>query len=54
MISNVYASNLARLVNLEEWRLYRMKSHDCHVFIQILIPTTYKDLCLRGIYDALT
>jgi hypothetical protein len=31
-----------------------MKSHDCHVFMQTLIPLAYRDLLLKGIWDALT
>jgi len=30
--------NISRLVNIEECRLYEMKSYDCHVFMQTLIP----------------
>jgi hypothetical protein len=30
-----------------------MKSNDCHVFIQTLIPLAYRDLLLKGIWDAL-
>jgi len=29
-----HASNISRLVNLEECRLYGIKSHDCHMFMQ--------------------
>jgi len=36
-----HASNISRLVNLEDYRLYGMKSYDCHVFIQTLIPLSY-------------
>jgi hypothetical protein len=28
-----HASNISRLVNTKECRLYGMKSHDCHVFM---------------------
>jgi len=31
--SNGYASNISRFVNLEDDRLYGMKSHDYHLFI---------------------
>jgi len=44
-----HASNISRLVNMEEYRLYGMKSHDCHVFIQTLIPLAYRDLLPKGI-----
>jgi hypothetical protein len=33
--------------------LYGMKSHDCHVFMQTLIPLAYRDLLPKGIWDAL-
>jgi len=49
-----YASNISRLVNMEECRLYEMKSHDCHVFMQTLIPLAFRDLLPKGIWDALT
>ena len=39
---------------MEECRLYRMKSHDCHVFIQTLIPLASRDLLPKGIWNALT
>jgi len=49
-----HASNILRLVNTEECRLYGMKSHDCHVFMQTLIPLAFRDLLSKGIWDALT
>jgi hypothetical protein len=49
-----HASNISRLVNMEECRLYGMKSHDCHVFMQTLIPLAFRDLLPKGIWDALT
>jgi hypothetical protein len=36
-----HASNISRLVNTEECKLYEMKSHECHMFIQTLIPLAY-------------
>jgi hypothetical protein len=39
---------------MEECKLYGMKSHDFHVFMQILIPLAYRDLLSKGIWDALT
>jgi len=46
---NGHASNISGLVNMEECRLYRMKSHDCHVFMKTLIPLAYRDLLPKGI-----
>jgi len=51
--SDGHASNISRLVNMEECRLYGMKSHDCHVFIQTLIPLAFHDLLPKRIWDAL-
>jgi hypothetical protein len=44
-----HASNISRLVNLKDYRLYGMKSHACHVFMQTLIPLAYCDLLPKGI-----
>jgi hypothetical protein len=52
--SDGHALNISRLVNTEECRLYGMKSHDFHVFIQTLIPLTFCDLLPKRIWDALT
>jgi hypothetical protein len=49
-----HALNISRLVNMEECRLFGMKSHDCHVFMQTLIPLAFHDLLPKGIWDALT
>ena len=38
-----YASNIARCVNTKDWRIQGLKSHDCHVILQRLLP-----LALRG------
>jgi hypothetical protein len=49
-----HASNISRMVNIEDCRLYGMKSHDCHVFMQTLIPLAFRDLLPKGMWDALT
>ena len=38
-----YASNISHRVNIKECRIVGMKSHDCHIFLQRLLP-----LALRG------
>ena len=35
---NGYASNLGRCVDMNEGKLFRMKSHDCHVLIEEILP----------------
>jgi len=44
-----HASNISRLVNMEECRLCGIKSHDYHVFMQTLIPLAYCDFLSKGI-----
>ncbi|KAL8170682.1 LOW QUALITY PROTEIN: hypothetical protein V2J09_022486 [Rumex salicifolius] len=45
-------SNIGRCMQLQEYKLLRTKSHDCHVFI--LLPTAFKELLHPGIKGALT
>jgi hypothetical protein len=42
-----YASNIVKLMNLGECKLYGMKSQDYHMFIQTLIPTAYMTYCQK-------
>ena len=51
---DAHASSILRLVNMKDCRLYGMKSYDCHVFMQTLIPLAFCDLLPKGIWDALT
>ena len=37
-MSDGYASNIARCVDLANARLFGMNSHDCHVLMQRLLP----------------
>ncbi|KAL0309275.1 UNVERIFIED_CONTAM: hypothetical protein Sradi_5869800 [Sesamum radiatum] len=46
-----YASNLARYVDMTELRMHGMKRHDCHVFMQKLIPIVFRKM-LPDIYRA--
>jgi len=46
--SHRHAWNIPRIVNLVDYILYGMKSYDCHVFMQTLIPLAYQDLFPMG------
>ncbi|XP_057436487.1 uncharacterized protein LOC130728921 [Lotus japonicus] len=48
-----YVSNLGRCVDLSEAKLSGMKSHDCHVFMQRLLPIAFKALP-KPIWNTLT
>jgi len=43
-MSDGYSSNLARSVDVEKERIHSMKSHDCHVFTETLIPIVFNSL----------
>ncbi|GLT90346.1 hypothetical protein SLE2022_082840 [Rubroshorea leprosula] len=49
-----FASNIARCVNLAELRLVGLKSHDCHIFMQRLIPIAFLGLLPDSIWGPLT
>lgn len=49
-----YASNLGRCLEMKKLRLYGMKSHDCHIFMQRLIPIAFRELLPQHVWKALT
>ena len=49
-----YASNMGRRVDMRKYKLYGMKSHDCHVFMQRLIPIAFRELLPVNVWQALT
>lgn len=49
-----YVSNIARCVNVNEGKLHGMKSHDCHVFMERLMPLAFRDLLPKPIWDSIT
>ncbi|XP_038687502.1 uncharacterized protein LOC119986883 [Tripterygium wilfordii] len=48
-----YASNLGRCVDMREGKLFGMKSHDCHVFMERLLPIAFRALS-EPIWAAIT
>ena len=49
-----YASNMGRCVDMKKHKLFGMKSHDCHVFMQRLIPIAFHELLIGNVWQALT
>lgn len=49
-----YASNLSRCVDLKDLKMSGMKSHDCHVFMERLLPTALRELLPTNIWSVLT
>ena len=48
-----YSANLSRCVNIEERKTFGMKTHDCHVFLERLLPHEVRDFLPKKVYDAL-
>ncbi|XP_024007302.1 uncharacterized protein LOC112083505 [Eutrema salsugineum] len=48
-----YASNLRNCVDSGEGKLCGMKSHDCHVFMQRLLPFAFSGLLPKNIHEAI-
>jgi len=36
-----YSSNLVRCANIEKGSIHDMKSHDCHVYMETLLPIAF-------------
>ena len=49
-----YVSNLARNIDMAKHKIFGMKSHDCHVFMQRLIPIAFRELLPAKVWEALT
>ena len=49
-----YASNMGRCVDMKKHKLVGMKSHDCHVFMQRLMPIAFRELLPGKVWQALT
>ncbi|XP_042974577.1 uncharacterized protein LOC122306207 [Carya illinoinensis] len=48
-----FASNIARCVNVREGKISGMKSHDCHVFMQALLPVVIGGFLRADVRQAL-
>ena len=51
--SEGYSANLSRCVNIEERKIFGMKTHDCHVFLERLLPLAVRDFLPKKVSDAL-
>ncbi|XP_057246858.1 uncharacterized protein LOC130589572 [Beta vulgaris subsp. vulgaris] len=49
-----YASDLTRCVDMQSGKLHSMKSHDCHVFMERLLPIALKELLPVHVWKAVT
>nr|GEV71170.1 hypothetical protein [Tanacetum cinerariifolium] len=49
-----YASNIRGCVNLADYSFYSFKSHDCHVFMQRLLPIALRGTIPNALWDVIT
>lgn len=49
-----YVSKLGRCVDTKEFKLFGIKSHDCHVFLQRLFPIAFREMLSKDVWNALT
>ncbi|XP_059669134.1 uncharacterized protein LOC132314273 [Cornus florida] len=47
-LSNVENSNIGKCVSLAEWKIIGLKSHDCHILMQQLLPVALRGLLPKG------
>nr|GFD30307.1 hypothetical protein [Tanacetum cinerariifolium] len=49
-----YVSNMTRCVDMKKYKMFGVKSYDCHVFMQRLIPIAFRALLPMTVWKALT
>lgn len=49
-----YASNIAKSVNMNDLTLHGLKTHDCHVLMERLLPIAFRDLLPQPIWEVIT
>ncbi|GJY60354.1 uncharacterized protein Tco_0461011 [Tanacetum coccineum] len=49
-----YVSNMSRCVDMQKYKMFGMKSHDCHMFMQRLIPMDFRELLPTAVWKVLT
>ncbi|XP_040382650.1 uncharacterized protein LOC102715326 [Oryza brachyantha] len=48
-----YASNLTRCVDLDGYKVQGLKTHDCHILLQRILPVAIRGLVRKDIYEAI-
>lgn len=45
---------MSRCVDMQKYKMFGMKSHDCHMFMQRLIPIAFRELLPTTLWKVLT
>ena len=48
-----YSSNISRCIDVQGGKIYRMKCHDCHVFLHRFLPLSIRDILQNEVCEAL-
>lgn len=48
-----YVSKMGRCVDMKKHKLFGMKSHDCHVLMQRLVPIVFRELLPQKVCEPL-
>ena len=49
-----YVSNMGRCIDMKKLKMFGMKSHDCHVFMQRIMPIAFRELLPSNVWQPLT
>ena len=49
-----FSSNISQCVNLKDHKIIGLKSHDCHVLIQHILPIALRDIVPNDVCEAVT
>ena len=49
-----YSSNISRCVKLKEAKIFGLKSHDCHILLEQLLPLAIRGVVPTNVYEAIT
>nr|GEV62600.1 hypothetical protein [Tanacetum cinerariifolium] len=49
-----YASNLSRCADVHKGKMFGMKSHDCHVFMERLLPIAFREMLPEPVWKEMT
>ena len=53
IVPDGYCANLSRCVNVKDGKISGMKTHDCHVFLERLLPLAVYDILPKQVSDPL-
>ncbi|XP_062075514.1 uncharacterized protein LOC133779583 [Humulus lupulus] len=48
-----YVGNISRNVNMKDWKLFGLKSHDCHILLQRLLPIGLRPYLKKKVMDVI-